>query len=150
MAASLCPQCGLLQSSNESDCAICGAEFSVNDVDTEKVIVKKPTHLLIYHHGKHQADYPLEHRSTVIGRQTQANESERSLDLTQYDSEFVHRRHAEICWVDGIQRLAIRHLGGRNITQVNEQPVPENEWIEIFIGDQVLIGQVSIVVAHRA
>ena len=149
MAASLCPQCVLLQSSAESECAICGASIGLDDVDKEKAIAQNPTHLMIHYNGQYRADYPLEKQSTLIGRQDRENAQDCTLDLSQYDSEFVHRRHAEICWSDGQQVLAIRHLGGRNITQVNEQIVPENEWVELFVGDQVLVGKVSLVVGRK-
>ncbi|MCA9562167.1 MAG: FHA domain-containing protein [Myxococcales bacterium] len=80
--------------------------------------------------------------SILLGRQDPDTAHFPDIDLTVQDPEFVHREHARLSFIDRDTRVAVEHLGGKNLTLVNKEPVGQGEQIEMLVGDHLRVGRV--------
>jgi hypothetical protein len=86
--------------------------------------------------------YLLTEASTIIGRADPETAHYPDIDLSGQDNDYVHRHHARLTFYDVDTRLSVEHIGGHNLTLVNNEPVEEGELVELCVGDRLRVGRV--------
>jgi len=76
----------------------------------------------------------------LVGREDDEEGIYPDIDLSDQDEGFVHRKHAQLNFKDGV--LTVTHLGGANKTRVNNKPLDDNTPQPVNIGDKVSFGKV--------
>lgn len=91
-------------------------------------------------------EVPVSGSSFLIGRRSVFDGIYPDLDLSNYDPQFVSRRHAEIVFRE--QGLALRDLQSENHTFLNDdrQPLDAHTLYPLHNGDLVKVGNVELVV----
>ena len=88
------------------------------------------------------SQYVLGDAEMQVGREDTDDGIYPDIDLSDQDAGYVHRRHATLRFENG--NLSVTHLGGENKTRINNKPIPDNQPMNLMLGDKVSFGKVVL------